>query len=113
MESEGRLPKVIWFSRLKPDADPEAYERWVEHVDYPGARQVPSIKSYQVFRVEGPVVGKAAKRFDYDYVEVVEVVDLPSYLRDLDEHPAAQAIIAQIGQYIESVDSAWGHPVPR
>lgn len=107
------MPKVIWFSRLRPDADPGAYERWVEQVDYPGARHIPSIRSYRVFRVVGPAVGRGDERFDYDYVEVAEVVDMPSYLRDLDEHPAAQAIIAEIGQYVESVGSAWGDSVPR
>jgi hypothetical protein len=36
---------------------------------------------------------------------------MDDYLHDLDEHPAAQAIIAEIGQYVRSVGSAYGYPV--
>jgi len=107
------MPTVVWYSRLQPDMDSATYERWVEEVDYPGARQIPSIQSYRVFRVEGPCVGDPNDAFAYDYVELVELTDMQSYLRDLDEHPAARAIIAEIGQYVESVGSAWGHPVPE
>ncbi len=105
------METVVWFSRLQPGADRSAYERWVDQVDYPGARQVPSILSYRVFRVQGACVGELAEEFEYDYVEVAEVTNILAYLRDLQEHPAAQTIIAEIGKYVRSVGSAWGHPV--
>jgi hypothetical protein len=41
------------------------------------------------------------------------ITSMDDYLRDLEEHPAAQAIIAEIGQYIQSVGSAWGNPVAK
>lgn len=107
------MPTVVWYSRLQPGVEPATYERWVEEVDYPGARKIPSIQSYRVFRVQGPCVGDPNEAFTYDYVEVVEVTDMQAYLRDLDEHPAAQAIIAEIDRYVKSVGSAWGHPVPK
>ena len=55
--------------------------------------------------------GRGNYAVDYDYVEVAEITDMAAYLRDLEEHPAAQAVIAEIGQYVQSVGSAWGHPV--
>lgn len=106
------MPTVVWFSRLQPGADREAYERWVEQVDYPGAARIPSILSYRVLRVEGPCVGGQAEALTYDYVEVATVSSLPAYLRDLEEQPAAQEIIGQISGYVQSVGSAWGEPVP-
>ena len=106
------MPTVVWYSRLQPGVDPANYERWVEQVDYVGARKIPSILSYRVFRMQGPCIGER-KAPDYDYIEVVEVTDMRSYLNDLDDHPAAQTIIAEIGEYVESVGSAWGQPVPE
>ena len=105
------MVKVVWFSRLQPGSDSRAYERWVEQVDYLGAAQIPSILSYQVFRVEGPCIGEQVEEFGYDYVEVAEVTSLAAYLDDLQNHPAAQAIVAEIGQYVRSVGNAWGEPV--
>jgi hypothetical protein len=105
------MPTVVWYSRLQPGADRGAYERWVEQVDYPGARKIPSILSYCVYRVQGACVGELAQEFQYDYVEVAEVTDFQSYLHDLEEHPAARTVIAEIGQYVQSVGSAWGNPV--
>ena len=107
---EGPTPTVIWYSKLQPGVARGVYERWVQEVDYPGAKQVPSLLSYRVYRVQGPCVGPQAG-FDYDYVEVARVSDMQDYLRDLETHPAAQEIIAQIGRYVRSVGSAWGYPV--
>jgi hypothetical protein len=102
------MPTVFWFSRLKPGIMPEAYERWVREVDYAQALQISSIRAYTVHRIHGPAAGETAP---YDYVEVVEVTDMDAYRRDIAGHPAAARIVAEIGQYVESVGSAWGEPV--
>jgi hypothetical protein len=111
--SGGAEVEVVWYSRLQPGIEPSVYEDWVRQMDYPGAATVPSLKSYRVFRVEGAAVGEVSEGFDYDYYEVAEVVDMEQYLLDLEEHPAAQAIVAEIGQYVRSVGSAWGSPVRK
>jgi len=103
--------EVVWFSRLQPGIKPNVYEDWVRQTDYPSAAQVPSLKSYRVFRIEGACVGEPTEGFDYHYYEIAEVADMEQYLRHLEEHPAAQAIVAEIGRYVRSVGSAWGHPV--
>lgn len=102
------MPFVLWYSHLQPDVTAEAYEEWVRTVDYPGAADIESIVIYRVHRVLGPFEGEALA--DYDYVEIAEVTDMDDYMRDLDEHPAVVPIATEIGDYVQSVGSAWGVP---
>jgi hypothetical protein len=104
-------PRVVWYSRLQPGVDRDVYEQWVRAVDYAGAEEIDSLTSYTVFRVQGPCIGETVP-FDYNYFEVAEVTGMQEYLHDLEHHPAALRIVAEIGQYVESVGSAWGYPVP-
>ena len=109
--SAGRTgPRVVWYSRLQPGVDREVYEQWVWTVDYAGAEEIHSLPSYTVFRIQGPCIGETVP-FDYDYFEVAEITGMREYLHDLEHHPAALRIVAEIGQYVKSVGSAWGHPV--
>jgi len=103
-------PRVVWYSRLQPGVDREVYEQWVRAVDYEGAEEIGSLTSYTVFRIQGPCIGETVP-FDYDYFEVAEVTGMQEYLHDLEGHPAARRIVAEIGQYVKSVGSAWGYPV--
>ncbi len=105
------MPIVLWYSKLQPGVTPEVYEKWVREVDYVGAKEIESLISYRVHRVIGPYIGEAP--FDYDYIEIAEITDMDDYLRDLEQHPAAQRIVAEIGRYVESVGSAWGMPVTK
>lgn len=106
-------PKAIWFSHLQPSVTPAEYERWVQEVDYVGAKQIASIVHYRVYCVKGPCVGSPTPDLSYDYVEIAEVTSMADYLHDLETHPAAQQIIAQIGQYVRSAGGVWGQPVGR
>jgi hypothetical protein len=74
------VTRVFFLNELHPDSEDREYERWVRETDYPIARALPSIRSYEVFRLEGPL---ADGEVPYDYVEVVEVSDLDSYRHDL------------------------------
>ena len=103
------MPVVFWFSRLQPGIDPADYERWVREVDYVAAKQIASLISYRVHRINGPCVGDTPA--PYDYVEIAEVTDIDEYRRDLENHPAVHAIVAEIGNYVQSVGNAWGVPL--
>ncbi len=102
------MPVVFWFSRLRPGVNAADYERWVREVDYRAAKDIPSIRSYRVHHINGPCLGDTTP---YDYVEVVEITDIDDYRRDIQQHPAAQKIAAEIGHYVESAGNAWGIPL--
>lgn len=97
--------RVFFFNRLARGADPEAYERWVRDVDYPKARAVPSIRSYEVVRVDGPLRDTG---IPYDYVEVVEVTDLDAYRADLAALPGREQFVAELRSFIPSADAVVG-----
>lgn len=100
---------VLWYSKLKPGITPAAYEKWAVEFDYKHARQIPSIISYRIFRANSTFDG--ADVSTYDYVEIVEITSIEAYRKDIAEHPSAQAVIAEIGDYIESSGSLWGTPI--
>jgi hypothetical protein len=102
------MPTVFWFSRLRPGVSAADYERWVRDVDYRMAKDIPSIVSYRVHHINGPCLGETTP---YDYVEVVEITTIDDYRRDIQQHPAAQVIAAEIDHYVESAGNAWGIPL--
>ena len=89
--------RVFFFNRLREGVEGADYERWVRDVDYPKARSIPAIQSYEVVRLDG------ALRDDdvpYDYVEVVEVSDLDDYRRDLGQLPGREEFVAQLRGFV-------------
>jgi hypothetical protein len=97
--------RVFFFNRLAEDADPAAYERWVREVDYPKARSIPSILSYEVVRIDGPLRDAGVP---YDYVEVVEVSDLDAYRSDLGSLPGREQFVTELRAFIPSADAVVG-----
>ena len=59
-----------------------------------------------IHRVVGPMEGGG--QLPYDYIEVLQVSDLEDYRTAMAQDPAIVRIIAEIGQFVESVGSAWG-----
>jgi hypothetical protein len=76
--------RVFFLNRLHATVDRAEYERWVQEVDYPFARALPAINSYEVYRLQGPL---RDGEVPYDYIEVVEVTDLDDYRADLSGLP--------------------------
>lgn len=103
------MASVFWFSDLKAGADAAAYERWVQQTDYRLANEVACVKHYRVHRIEGPA--EPGGNCPFDYIEVLEVTDIDAYRAALKDHPAIRQIIAEIGQFVEGVGSAWGTPM--
>jgi hypothetical protein len=100
------MPNVFWFSNLQPGVTAEDYERWVREVDYVLAKEIPSIISYRVYHINGVCIGDDPAL--YDYVEMVEITDIDVYRHEIRNHPAAEKIVAEIRDYVESVGNAWG-----
>jgi hypothetical protein len=100
------MTSVFWFSKLKAGVDPAVYELWVQETDYRLAQEVAAIEHYRVHRVVGPVEGEGPAA--YDYIEVLQVVDIDAYRAAMKQDPAIQRIIAEIGPFVDGVGSAWG-----
>jgi hypothetical protein len=103
------MPVVFWMTKLKPEVQPEDYERWLKEFDYANAPELETIVSYRAYRVEQPF-NKGEKLFDY--LEVIEVTDLEKYRSDLEENPAAKAIAEQWGKFLDLVGSLQAEFLP-
>ena len=104
------MTTVYWLVRLRPGVSAEAYESFVQRVDYPAVKRIPSIRSYRSHRVVGSPLDKGQP--PYDFVDVVDVVDLQAYLRDLKEHPAVEEVHSQSAQIVEVVHCLIADPIP-
>jgi hypothetical protein len=103
------MPSVFWFSKLKPGARADEYERWVQETDYRLAQQLTCLAHYRVHRLAGTVEGGGPP--PYDYIEVLDVTDIDAYRAAMKNHPALLQIISEIGRYIEGVGGAWGETI--
>jgi hypothetical protein len=99
------VTRVFFFNRLREGVDGSDYERWVREVDYPKARAIPSMVSYEVVRVDGPLRDSGV---DYDYIEVVEVTDLDSYRSDLGDLPGREEFVTELRSFVGPADAVHG-----
>jgi hypothetical protein len=97
--------RVFFFNRLRDGVEGADYERWVREVDYPKARAIPSIVSYEVVRVDGPLRDAGVP---YDYVEVVEVTDIESYRNDLEGLLDRDRFVEELRSFIGPADAVVG-----
>ena len=96
---------VFFLNTLRPDAEAAEYERWLREVDLPTARSLPSIASYQVVRVDGPLRDADAP---CDYVEIVEISDLERYRADLTALPGRERFVEQLRSFIGDANAFHG-----
>jgi hypothetical protein len=94
--------RVFFLNKLREGVDPAEYERWVREVDYPLARGLPTIRRYDVARLEGMLQGDGDPPCDY-----LEVVDIS----DLDEYRASLSGGAEIEAFFEEWSSFVGESV--
>jgi hypothetical protein len=97
--------RVFFFNRLHEGVAGEDYERWVREVDYPKARSIPAIVSYEVVKVDGPLRDAGVP---YDYIEVVEITDVDAYRADLADLPGREEFVAQIRSFIGPANAVVG-----
>jgi len=105
------MTTVYWLVKLRPGVSAEDYQHFVQTVDYPEIQNIASIRSYQSNRVAGSLPEGSARPFDF--IDVVEVVDLDAYVRDLKEHPAVQRVHSQSPNMVDVVDCLVTEAVPR
>lgn len=103
------MTTVFWMSRLKEGVQRDIYEGWLKEFDYVYSRRLNSVLSYRAHRIEGAFL---EGQKPYDYLEVIEVTSLEDYRRELEQNPAARAIAAEWGDYLEVADSLYGEFIP-
>ncbi|MBW9110435.1 hypothetical protein JNB63_10570 [Microbacterium trichothecenolyticum] len=96
--------QVIFLSTLREGADAEEYERWIREVDYPTARSLPSVVSYNVLRISGAIRGSAPCH----YVELIEVSDFERYRMELQTMPGRTEFLEELNSFLGDVNSFYG-----
>lgn len=99
---------VFFLNKLRPTASAEAYERWVQEVDYPTARALNTIKSYVVARTATTLDGQPSP---YDYIERVEITGLDAY-RDELNNPAMADFSKQWSSFVGESVAVVGDEIP-
>lgn len=72
--------KIIALFNLKGGASAADYETWARSRDLPDVRSLPSVQSFEVLRATGVLFSEAKP--PYDYIEVLDVSDIPAFLSD-------------------------------
>ena len=102
--------RAFFLNRLRPEADPGEYERFVREVDYPFARRLPTIRSYVVTRLDGTIAGEG--ELPCDYLEVVEITDIDAYRASLDPaDPEVKAFFDQWSAFVGDSVMVYGEVI--
>jgi REDY-like protein HapK len=104
------VPFAFFTYKLKPGVTADAYQQWIVSFDYPQVRQIPSIRSQQLFNIAGLVFGPGDA--PADFAEVIEYSNWERYQDDLANHPAAQKIKAQLPNFVTVVSQMHGDLIP-
>lgn len=97
--------RVFFLARLREGVDPGEYEQWVREVDLPTARAIPSVNRYDVVRIDGAL---RDNEVPYDYIEILEVTELETYRRELEEIPDRAGFSAQWRSFVGEVIAVHG-----
>jgi REDY-like protein HapK len=75
------MTTLIVLFNLKPGVNLADYEMWARSVDVPTVKALRSIEDFRVFRASGVLGSEAAS--PYQYIEVVEVNDMPLFFQEI------------------------------
>lgn len=73
------MPRFFVLFDLHDGRDPAEYERWAAERDAATVRKLPSVDSFEVYRIDGALGGDPP----YRYVEVIEVNDMAQFDSDI------------------------------
>lgn len=82
------MTKLIVVFKLKGDADRAAYENWAKTTDLPIVRELPSVDSFEVHRVNGLFGSDAPAPFDY--VEIIDISAMDQFGADVSTETMAK-----------------------
>lgn len=92
------MQTLIVLFRLKPGASVADYEAWARSTDLPVVRALPSVASFELFRVQG-LFGTGG-RAPYDYVEAIQIRDPAGFGPDVGT-PTMRKVAAEFRQFAD------------
>ena len=92
--------RVVFLTRLREGADPEAYHRFLREVDYPQTKKLLPVSEYKAMRIEGRVVSEGEA--GYDYLEVLDIEDFDAYKEAFaNPSPEVAELIKEVFSFID------------
>ena len=83
---------------LKANQDPKEFENWLETVDMPFVRALPSVKSFDILRSQE--LFRSNKKPPYQYVEIIKLSSLKEFSEDYAKN-AAQEVAMKFREFSE------------
>jgi len=93
------MPTLVVLFNLKSGVNIEDYENWARSTDLPTVSSLASVSKFQVLRTVS-VLGSAAAP-PFQYVETIEVQDLPGLFNDI-ASPLMQKIAAEFQAFADA-----------
>ena len=94
------MAAIIITYRLKPGVTPADFESWVKNTDQPAMRGIERIKSFETYRITGPLMGEGEP--SVHYVEVFDVPDIEGFTGEDMAGPTVQAVIGEFMGFAEN-----------
>ena len=94
------MAAIIITYRLLPGVTPADFEDWVAKVDQPTMRGIERVKSFDTYRITGPLMGDGEPSIQY--VEVFDVPDIAGFTGKDMAGPAVQSVIGQFMGFADS-----------
>lgn len=101
--------RAFFLNTLQDGVTPEDYERWLREVDYPFARAQPTIKRYDVTRIDGNLFGTEGAA-PCQYLEVVDITNVEDYEKGA-AGPEFEAFLQEWQTYVAESTMVWGEVV--
>jgi hypothetical protein len=96
------MAHVFVSYRLKPGVTREQYETWSRSTDVPALRSVARVKSIAVYRIEEKLLAEGTPT--YQYIELLDVPDLPGFMAKDIPRPVMSDILAQFAGLTDNVE---------
>jgi hypothetical protein len=96
------MAHVFVSYRLKPGITREQYENWSRATDVPALRSLARLKSIAVYRIGQKLLAEGAPT--YQYIELLDIPDLPGFLANDIPGPVMSDILAQFAGLTDNVE---------
>lgn len=99
------MPVRFVLVKLKPGVSPDAYEHFIQTIDYPVVPSLKTIVDYRTNRIRPE--DKDPKTFPWDYMERIVVTDIAAYQDELSQSTGFAEFRRLNPNFVESTKSFW------